>query len=50
MKEILIIENDMALNRKLTNILGVEGYKVTSAYTVKEVQHYFRTDAIHLVI
>ncbi|MDO4275064.1 MAG: response regulator transcription factor [Eubacteriales bacterium] len=50
MKEILIVEDDTTLNKMLSNILAVEGYNVTSAYTVKEVQYCFRSNAFQLVI
>lgn len=50
MKRILIVEDDITMNKMLSNILLVEGYKVTSAYTVREAQHCFRTDAYDLAI
>ena len=34
MKQILIVEDDITMNRMLSNILLAEGYKVTSAYTI----------------
>lgn len=39
MKQILIVEDDITMNRMLSNILLAEGYKVTSAHTVTEAQH-----------
>lgn len=50
MKEVLIVENDVALNKKLTRILAAEGYKIVSSFTIRETQPYFKADAIHLVI
>lgn len=50
MKRILIVEDDITMNKMLSNILLAEGYKVTSAYTVREAQHCFRMDAYDLAI
>lgn len=50
MKRILIVEDDMTMNKMLSNILLTEGYKVTSAYTVKEAQHCFQTGGYDLAI
>lgn len=42
MKQILIVEDDITMNRMLSNILLAEGYKVTSAYTIAEAKHCFQ--------
>lgn len=50
MKRILIVEDDTTMNKMLSNILLVEGYKVASAYTVKEAQHCFQIGVYDLAI
>ena len=36
MKQILIVEDDITMNKMLTNILLTEGYGAVSAYTAAE--------------
>ena len=50
MKQILIVEDDTAMNKMLSNLLLAEGCSVTSAYTVTEAQHYFQSASYDLVI
>ena len=50
MKQILIVEDDITMNRMLSNILLAEGYKVTSAYTIAEAKHCFQSTTYDLAI
>ncbi len=49
-KQILIVEDDITMNKMLSNILLAEGYQVASAYTVTETQNCFRSAAYDLAI
>lgn len=50
MKQILIVEDDITLNRMLADILLAEGYKATSAYTAAEARHCIGAVAYDLAI
>ena len=49
-KKILIVEDETSLRELLTKILGLEGFKVFSAATVKEGMDILRNEDIYLVI
>jgi len=49
-KKILIVEDETSLRELLTKILGLEGFKVFSAATVKEGIDIIKNDDIYLVI
>lgn len=49
-KKILIVEDETSLRELLTKILGLEGFKVYSAATVKEGIDILNDDDIYLVI
>ena len=49
-KKILIVEDETSLRELLTKILGLEGFKVFSASTVKEGIDILKNDDIYLVI
>ncbi len=49
-KKILIVEDETSLRELLTKILGLEGFKVFSAATVKEGRDILRNEDIFLVI
>ena len=49
-KKILIVEDETSLRELLTKILGLEGFKVFSAATVKEGIDILKNDDIYLVI
>jgi DNA-binding NtrC family response regulator len=49
-KKILIVEDETSLRELLTKILGLEGFKVFSASTVKEGIDILKNEDIHLVI
>lgn len=49
-KKILIVEDETSLRELLTKILGLEGFKVFSAATVKEGKDILRNEDIYLVI
>lgn len=50
MKQILIVEDDITMNKMLSNILLAEGYKVDSAVTASEAQRRFQSAAYDLAI
>lgn len=50
MKQILIVEDDITMNKMLSNILLAEGYKVDSAVTASEAQRCFQSAAYDLAI
>lgn len=50
MKTILLLEDDESLNRGISLKLDKEGYRVLSAYTIKEAKELFEQEEIHLVI
>lgn len=50
MREILLLEDDEALNRGVTLTLQKAGYRVTSAYTLLEAEACFDTNQFALVI
>lgn len=50
MQEILLLEDDEALNRGITLTLRKAGYNVTSAYTLGEAQVYLEQNTFALVI
>ena len=50
MQEILLVEDDKALNRGITLTLQKAGYKVTSAFTLSEAEACFDTNKFALVI
>lgn len=50
MQEILLLEDDEALNRGITLTLRKAGYNVTSAYTLGEAQAYLEQNTFALVI
>ena len=49
-KKILIVEDETSLRELLTKILGLEGFKVFSAVTVKEGIDILKNEDIYLVI
>lgn len=50
MNHILLLEDDENLNRGISLKLGKEGYRVLSAYTIREAKAIFEKEAIDLVI
>jgi len=50
MKQILIVEDDITMNKMLANILLAEGYRVTSVYTATEARHCFWSTTYDLAI
>lgn len=50
MKQILIVEDDITMNKMLSNILQAEDYKVTSAYSAAEAKLCFQTEVYDLAI
>lgn len=50
MKTILLLEDDESLNRGISLKLDKEGYRVLSAYTIKEARELFEQEEVHLVI
>ncbi len=50
MKEILIVEDDITMNKMLSDLLAHEGYKITSVYTAGEAQRCFLPSKYHLAI
>lgn len=50
MKTILLLEDDENLNRGITLKLSREGYRVLSAYTLKEAEEFWTKEIIHMVI
>lgn len=50
MREILLLEDDEALNRGITLTLQKAGYRVTSAFTLSEAEACFDTNKFALVI
>lgn len=50
MKRILIVEDDMTMNKMLSDLLKAEGYKVTSSCTATEALHCFESSDYDLVI
>lgn len=50
MKAILLLEDDVNLNRGISLKLEKEGFRVFAAHTIKEADAIFEKEAIHLVI
>lgn len=50
MQEILLLEDDEALNRGITLTLQKAGYQVTSAFTVSQARKFFENGSFTLVI
>ena len=50
MKQILLLEDDKALNRGISLKLEKEGYEVLSAFSLKEAKALFQKGSIDLVI
>lgn len=50
MQEILLLEDDISLNRGITLTLQKSGYKVTSAFTLAEAQAYLEENKYSLII
>lgn len=50
MREILLLEDDEALNRGITLTLQKAGYQVTSAFTVSQARKFFENGSFMLVI
>ncbi len=50
MKQILVVEDDITMNKMLSDLLAAEGYKVTAVYTVAEAKQRFRPDVYDLAI
>lgn len=50
MKEILIVEDDITMNKMLSDLLVHEGYKMTSVYTAREAQRCLLSSKYHLAI
>lgn len=50
MKSILLLEDDINLNTGISLKLRKEGYRIISAYTIKEAKAIFESEAINLVI
>lgn len=50
MKTILLLEDDVNLNRGISLKLEKEGWQVLSAYTIKEATAIFEKEEIHLII
>lgn len=50
MKRILIVEDDVTMNKMLSDILRAEGYEAASAYTAREAEDCFRAAAWDLAI
>ena len=50
MKQILIVEDDITMNKMLTNILLAEGYGAVSAYTAEEARRCFQSTVYDLAI
>ncbi len=50
MQEILLLEDDEALNRGITLTLQKAGYKVVYAYSLGQAEEYFQKSAFALVI
>lgn len=50
MREILLLEDDEALNRGITLTLQKAGYQVTSAFTVSQARKFFENGSFALVI
>lgn len=50
MKTILLLEDDENLNRGITLKLSKEGYRVLSAFTLKEAESLLKQEMIHMVI
>lgn len=50
MKQILIVEDDMTMNRMLSSILKGEGYQVTSAYTATQAKSCLQTAEFDLAV
>ncbi|MDE6925500.1 MAG: response regulator transcription factor, partial [Acetatifactor sp.] len=50
MQEILLLEDDKALNRGITLTLSKAGYGVTSAFTLSEAETFFARNVFDLVI
>lgn len=50
MKEILIVEDDITMNKMLSDLLVREDYQITSAYTVREAQKCILLPGYHLAI
>lgn len=48
MKEILIVEDDITMNKMLSDLLVHEGYKITSVYTAREAQSCLLSSKYHL--
>lgn len=49
-KRILIVEDDMTMNKMLADILHAEGYRAASAHTVAEAQQCFQSASYDLAI
>ena len=50
MKHILIVEDDITLNKLLTNIMQTENYNVSSVYTVSEAKYCLGLNKYDLAI
>lgn len=50
MKQILIVEDEIIMNKILSNILLAEGYGVTSAHTAEKARRCFRSTVNDLAI
>lgn len=50
MKQILLLEDDEGLNRRISLKLKKEGYEVFSAFTIKEARQFLEQESIDLLV
>lgn len=50
MKKILLLEDDINLNRGITVILQKEGYQVYSTFSIDEAKNTFQSESIDMII
>ncbi len=49
MQKILLLEDDLNLNRGIALLLSREGYEVRQVYTIKEAKEAFQKDQLVIV-